>query len=128
MPVDEVHEIIKCPAHPVSSVEDFVLYPSKESFTYRCVKGAIHHELIIPKVMLLISILPNVIEHCVTFFLNCITLFINPVTLFYNCITIKKIFVNNVCNENKGGGDFFFTAKMKAFALLLFRFYTPFRV
>ena len=88
MPVDEVHEIIKCPASPVSSVEDFVLYPSKESFTYRCVKRAIHHELIIPKVMLLISILSNDIEHCVTFFLNCITLFINSVTLFDNCITI----------------------------------------
>ena len=29
-----------------------------------------------------VSILPNVIEHCVTFFLNCITLFINPITLF----------------------------------------------
>ena len=88
MPVDEVHEIIKSPAFPFSSVEDFVLYPSKESFTYRCVKGAIHHELIIPKVMLLISILSNDIEHCVTFFLNCITLFINSVTLFDNCITI----------------------------------------
>ena len=88
MPVDEVHEIIKCPASPVSSVEDFALYPSKESFTYRCVKGAIHHELIIPKVMLLISILYNVIEHCVTFFMNCITLFINPITLFEYCKTI----------------------------------------
>ena len=88
MPVDEVHEIIKCPAPPVSSVEDFVLYPSKESFTYRCVKRAIHHELIIPKVMLLIPILPNDIEHCVTFFLNCITLFINPITLFEYCKTL----------------------------------------
>ena len=87
MPVDEVHEIIKCPAPPVTSVEDFVLYPSKESFTYRCVKRAIHHELIIPKVMLLISILLKVIEHCVTSFMNCITLFINPITLFEYCIT-----------------------------------------
>ena len=88
MPVDEVHEIIKSPAFPFSSVEDFVLYPSKESFTYRCVKGAIYHELIIPKVMLLISILSNDIEHCVTLFLNCITLFISSVTLFDSCITI----------------------------------------
>ena len=88
VPVNEVHEIIKCPVPPVSSVEDFVLYPSKESFTYRCVKGAIRHELVIPKVMLLFSILSNDIEHCVTFFLNCIMLFINSVTLFDNCITI----------------------------------------
>ena len=35
-----------------------------------------------------ISILYNVIEHCVTFFLNCITLFINPITLFEYCKTI----------------------------------------
>ena len=90
MPVDEVHEIIKSPAFPFSSVEDFVLYPSKESFTYRCVKGAIYHVLIIPKVMLLISILSNDIEHCVTFFLNCITLFINPITVFEYCKTIFK--------------------------------------
>ena len=47
MPVDEVHEIIKSPAFPFSSVEDFVLYPSKESFTYWCVKRAILHEMII---------------------------------------------------------------------------------
>ena len=84
MPVDEVHEIIKCPASPVSSVEDFVLYPSKESFTYRCVKRAIRHELVIHQVMISVYILPNDIEHCVTFFMNCITLFINPVTLFLN--------------------------------------------
>ena len=35
-----------------------------------------------------VSILPNDIEHCVTFFLNCITLFINPITLFEYCKTI----------------------------------------
>ena len=64
--------------------------PFQESFTYRCVKRAIHHELIIPKVMLLIPILPNDIEHCVTFFLNCITLFINPITLFEYCKMIFK--------------------------------------
>ena len=38
--------------------------------------------------MLLISILSNVIEHCVTFFMSCITLFINPITLFEYCKTI----------------------------------------
>ena len=41
-----------------------------------------------PIVSLPIPILPNVIEHCVTFFLNCITLFINPITFFINPITI----------------------------------------
>ena len=35
-----------------------------------------------------VSILPNVIEHCVTLFKNCITLFINPITLFEYCKTI----------------------------------------
>ena len=35
-----------------------------------------------------VSILPNDIEHCVTFFLNYITLFINPITLFEYCKTI----------------------------------------
>ena len=62
--------------------------PFQESFTHRCVKRALHHEQIIPKVMILISLLPNVIEHCVTFFKNCITLFINPVTLFEYCKTL----------------------------------------
>ena len=62
--------------------------PFQESFTYRCGKRAIHHELIIPKVMLLIPKLPNVVEHCVTLFKNCITLFINPIMLFEYCKTI----------------------------------------
>ena len=35
-----------------------------------------------------VSTLYNVIEHCITFFLNCITLFINPITLFEHCKTI----------------------------------------
>ena len=38
--------------------------------------------------LLLFFILPNVIEHCVTFSLNCKTLFINPITLFEHCKTI----------------------------------------
>ena len=87
IPVNEVHEIIKSPSFPVSFVEDFVFFPSNESFTYRCVKRAIQHELIIHKVTLLISILSNVIEHCVTFFMYCWMLFKYCKTLFLNRIT-----------------------------------------
>ena len=39
IPVNEVHEIIKGPSFPVSSIEDFILYPSEESFTCWVVRG-----------------------------------------------------------------------------------------